>query len=263
MPQAEAIDKDEVTLATEDDLERSIQNNISDRVSAYAGVAVDVVLVVLSLTLAEAVLTLRRVYIGDIKDDAPWIVQVLNTAPSNDASTGKGGGAILVGDQNTRRAGRDERQQRRGSLGEDDVEEAPASDPFCTPALPACARDESLGSEPTFNARRRFARGDMGGLLGRTLMVRDQDDPHSPGLGVQAQSFKPAPVSRCHTQSFGGSSFAFASRPSRAQNEQPSERTRQFRPGRLLALRSPRGNCKQAMASSGAGQSAQGASDLL
>ena len=137
------------------------------------------------------------------------------------------------------------------------------SDPFCTPALPACARDESLGSEPTFNARRRFARGDMGGLLGRTLMVRDQDDPHSPGLGVQAQSFKPAPVSRCHTQSFGGSSFAFASRPSRAQNEQPSERTRQFRPGRLLALRSPRGNGKQAMASSGAGQSAQGASDLL
>ena len=172
--QAEAIDNDEVTLATEDDLERSVQANISDRVAAYCGVFVDCLLVVLSFVLAEAVLNLRRTYIGEMKDDAPWVVQLLNG--SNDASGA--GSAAFVGDEATRRAGRDEQQQRRGSLGHAVAHMAPRC---ATPHLSTERHDAQDDAElvprgaATFIAeRRRYSQGDLGGLLGRTLTINDE-----------------------------------------------------------------------------------------
>ena len=160
---AEALDEDEVTLATEDDLERSVQKNLEDRVSAYAGVFVDCLVVIVSFLLAEAVLALRRAYIGEIKDDAPWVVQIL------------GGSHASLGDTETRRTGRDAEQQRRGSLGNTDLDErAAANAAEAVDAVdgndmsPSPALSPTLGSSmpsPVIKA----TEGSFGGLFARTF----------------------------------------------------------------------------------------------
>ena len=73
---AEALDKDATQLATEDDLERTVQKNLADRVSAYAGVAIDYLVVLLSLTLAVTALRLRLTYLGEIDGDEPWVLKL-------------------------------------------------------------------------------------------------------------------------------------------------------------------------------------------
>ena len=159
---AEALDADEVTLATEDDLERSVQNHMGDRVSAYAGVFVDCLVVIVSFFLAEAVLELRRAYIGEIKDDAPWVVQIL------------GGSHASLGDTETRRTGRDAEQQRRGSLGNNDLDERTVAN--ATEAANAMMRQDDISPapSPTLGSPMaspviRPAEGSFGGLFARTF----------------------------------------------------------------------------------------------
>lgn len=167
--QAEAIDNDEVTLATEDDLERSVKANITDRVAAYCGVFFDCLLIVLSFALAEAVLAMRRVYIGEVKDDAPWVVQLLNSTKNASGA----GSAAFVGDEATRRAGRDEQQQRRGSLGHMTAHMAARCvTPHRSP--------ERVGAGTFIAERCRYSQSDLGGLLGRTLMIDAEETPSTP-----------------------------------------------------------------------------------
>ena len=74
---AEALDADDTSLATEDDLERSVQENMADRVSANAGIGIDVLLVLLCFMLSDAMLTLRRASLGKEETDEPWILQLI------------------------------------------------------------------------------------------------------------------------------------------------------------------------------------------
>ena len=64
---SEALDADSFHVATEDDLEQSIQQNVTDRVSAYAGIALDCLVVVLCVNLAEASLSLHRAYLSRLQ----------------------------------------------------------------------------------------------------------------------------------------------------------------------------------------------------
>ena len=74
---AEALDKDAIELATEDDLERTVQKNVEDRSAAYAAIGLDVLVVLLYFVLAEALLDLRRAYLGEETDtEEPWVLQL-------------------------------------------------------------------------------------------------------------------------------------------------------------------------------------------
>ena len=103
---AEALDKDEVTLASSDNLERSLQKNLGDRISAYFGIAADVGVALLSFALADATLSLRRAYTGAVRDDAPWVVQIL------------GGTHPSAGNEETRATGRIDSQLWYGEYGD-------------------------------------------------------------------------------------------------------------------------------------------------
>jgi hypothetical protein len=73
---AEALDRDSYYVATEDDLERTVQSNIADRVAAYTGIAIDCLMVVLSFFLAESMFMLRAAYFNQSDDDPrPWLLQ--------------------------------------------------------------------------------------------------------------------------------------------------------------------------------------------
>ena len=73
---AKALDQDGF-VATEDDLERMVQNNLVDRAAAYAGVAIDVLVVLLSFALASFLIDLRRAYLGRESSDQPLVLLVL------------------------------------------------------------------------------------------------------------------------------------------------------------------------------------------
>ena len=74
---AEALDKDAIELATEDDLERTVQKNVEDRSAAYAAIGLDVLVVLLYFALAEALLELRRAHLGEEGEtDEPWVLQL-------------------------------------------------------------------------------------------------------------------------------------------------------------------------------------------
>ena len=73
---AKALDQDGV-LATEDDLERSVQTNVGDRDAAFAGVAIDVLVVLFSFALANYMIDLRRAYLGRESSDEPFVLLVL------------------------------------------------------------------------------------------------------------------------------------------------------------------------------------------
>ena len=75
---AEALDADSYHVATEDDLERSVQQNVTDRVAAYAGIALDCFVCVLCISLAEASLALHRALHGLESDNQPWLVHLVN-----------------------------------------------------------------------------------------------------------------------------------------------------------------------------------------
>jgi len=84
---AEALDKDAYQLATEDDLEQSVEKSLADRISAISGVLLDCLVVVLSFALAESVLVLRRSLTGEEDVDKPWILQLGTPIPTTSATT--------------------------------------------------------------------------------------------------------------------------------------------------------------------------------
>ena len=94
---AEALDNDAIDVATEDDLERTLEKSMADRLSAYGGIALDVLVVVLCFWLSGASLKLRRAYRGLASSDEPWLLQVLTAvghghehAPAGCAASFKG-----------------------------------------------------------------------------------------------------------------------------------------------------------------------------
>ena len=74
---AEALDKDDSHAATEDDLEHTIRKNVSDRAAAYVGIALDCVVVILCVNVAEASLALHRAFHGLTPDEQPWLVHLV------------------------------------------------------------------------------------------------------------------------------------------------------------------------------------------